>query len=244
MGRLELMKKLLISALAASISSVVANGWLVLDFPSAINDGLLGSSTTPKPHQSAIRQESLSWEEDPTLALWGPDSSYSRVPGKRSDALPISSWGPDSMYSRVPGKRFAPLLMGTWRPDSGYIRAPGKRESPPAKKVQLPWQFDVHMPMIHKRANIWGLDRTVVLPWKFGVGQSGQAIYNTKKWGPQSTKEAEEGEEEVVDEMGKGSLKAMLPWGMNLQSPMLRGKKSYLPLSMQRNMIKNQADSQ
>merc|ERR1712192_111283 len=221
MGRLVLMKKLLISALAASILSVVANGWLVLDFPSAVNDGLLGS-TTPKPHQSPIRQESLSWEEDPTLALWGPDSSYSRVPGKRSDPLPISSWGPDS----------------------GYIRAPGKGESPPAKKVQLPWQFDVHMPMIHKRANIWGLDRTVVLPWKFGVGQSGQAIYNTKKWGPQSTKEAEEGEEEVVDELGKGSLKAMLPWGMNLQSPMLRGKKSYLPLSMQRNMIKNQADSQ
>ena len=260
------MKKLLLSGLVASIS-VVTNGWLVLDFPSAINDdGLLAS--TPKPHQSPIRQESRGWEEDPTLALWGPDSSYSRVPGKRflqlpmsswgpdssfsrvpgkrSDPLSISSWGPDSLYSRVPGKRFAPLLMSTWRPDFSYMGAPGKRESPPAKKVQLPWQFDVHMPMIHKRGglNIWGLDRTVVLPWKFGVGQSGQAIYNTKKWGPKSTKEAEEGEEEVVDELGKGSLKAMLPWGMNLQSPMLRGKKSYLPLSMHRNMIKNQADSQ
>merc|ERR1711971_1074276 len=128
MGRLVLMKKLLISVLAASLS-VVANGWLVLDFPSAINDGLLGS-TTPKPHQSPIRQESLSWEEDPTLALWGPDSSYSRVPGKRSDPLPISSWGPDSMYSRVPGKRFAPLLMGTWNPQTNpaWFVLPGKDE--------------------------------------------------------------------------------------------------------------------
>ena len=156
--------------------------------------------------------------------------SRSWVTGRRFLQLPMSSWGPDSSFSRLLGKRSAPLPVSSWGPDSLYSR--------------VPWQFDVHMPMIHKRANIWGLDRTVVLPWKFGVGQSGQAIYNTKKWGPQSTKEAEEGEEEVVDELGKGSLKAMLPWGMNLQSPMLRGKKSYLPLSMQRNMIKNQADSQ
>merc|ERR1711974_166299 len=255
MGGAGLMKKLLVLALVSSLS-VVTNGWLVLRFPSpAANDGGLGS-TAHKQHQPPIRQKSPTWEEDPTLALWGPDSSYSRVPGKRSTQLPMSSWGPDSLYSRVPGKRStqlpmsswgpdssysrvpgkrsASLLMGTWRPDSGFSRVPGKRE-----KVQLPWQFDVHMPMIHKRGglNIWGLDRTIVLPWKVGIDQSGPAIYNTKKWGPQSTKEAEAGEEEVVDELGKGALKALLPWGMNLQSPMLRGKKFYLPLSMHRNMI-------
>ena len=262
------MKQLLVLALVSS-STVVTNAWLVLPFPSAdANNGGLGS-TVHKPHQPPIRQQSRTWEEDPTLALWGPDSSYSRVPGKRSTHFPMSSWGPDSSYSRipgkrfasllmnswgpdssfsrVPGKRFAPLLMGTWRPDSGYSRLPGKRESLPSKnKVQLPWQFDVHMPMIHKRGglNIWGLDRTIVLPWKVGIDQPGQAIYNTKKWGPESTAEAEEGEEELVDELGKGALKALLPWGMNLQSPMLRGKKFFLPLSMQRNMINNQDESQ
>merc|ERR1711974_263046 len=213
MGGAGLMKKLLVLALVSSLS-VVTNGWLVLRFPSpAANDGGLGS-TAHKQHQPPIRQKSPTWEEDPTLALWGPDSSYSRVPGKRSTQLPMSSWGPDSLYSRVPGKRstqlpmsswgpdssysrvpgkrsasplmnswgpdssfsrvpgkrFAPLLMGTWRPDSGFSRVPGKRE-----KVQLPWQFDVHMPMIHQRGglNIWGLDRTIVLPWKVGIDQSG-----------------------------------------------------------------------
>merc|ERR1719430_920175 len=185
------MKKLLVLALVSSISVVTTNGWLV---PFAVNDGVL--SSTHKPDQTPIRQEHRTWEEDPTLmALWGPDSTYSRVlgkrfselpmsswgpdslysrvPGKRSVSLPMSSWGPDSTYSRVPGKRFAPLIMGTWRPDSGYSRLPGKRESFPSNKFRLPWQFDVHMPMIHKRGglNIWGLN-------------------NTKKWGPKSTKAA------------------------------------------------------
>ena len=238
------MKKLLVLALVSSVSVVTTNGWLI---PFPVNDDVL--SSTDKPHQFPIRQESRTWEEDPTLALWGPDSSYSRVPGKRftelpmsswgpdstysrvpgkrSSSLPMSSWGPDSTYSRVPGKRFAPLLMGTWRPDSGYSRLRGKRESLTANKFRLPWQFDVHMPMIHKRGglNIWGLN-------------------NTKKWGPKSTKAAEEGQEEVMDELGQGALKALLPWGMNLQSPMLRGKKFYLPLSMHRNMIKDQSESQ
>merc|ERR1711974_245957 len=147
MGGAGLMKKLLVLALVSSLS-VVTNGWLVLRFPSpAANDGGLGS-TAHKQHQPPIRQKSPTWEEDPTLSSWGPDSLYSRVPGKRSTQLPMSSWGPDSSYSRVPGKR---------------------------EKVQLPWQFDVHMPMIHKRGglNIWGLDRTIVLPWKVGIDQSG-----------------------------------------------------------------------
>ena len=258
-----LMKKLLVLALVSSVSVVTTNGWLI---PFPVNDDVL--SSTDKPHQFPIRQESRTWEEDPTLALWGPDSSYSRVPGKRftelpmsswgpdstysrvpgkrSSSLPMSSWGPDSTYSRVPGKRFAPLLMGTWRPDSGYSRLRGKRESLTANKFRLPWQFDVHMPMIHKLGglNIWGLDRTIVLPWKVGMGQSGPAIYNTKKMGPKSSKAGEGGQEEVMDELGQGALKALLPWGMNLQSPMLRGKKFYLPLSMHRNMIKDQSESQ
>ena len=212
------MKKLLLSALAGSIS-VVTSRWLGLDLPSAIsNTALLGSTT--KPHQTPICQGSRSW-----------------VTGLRFLQLPMSSWGPDSSFSRLLGKRSAPLPISSWGPDSLYSR--------------VPWQFDVQMPMIHMRGglNIRGLDRTVFHPWKFRVGQSGRAIYNTKKWGPKSTKEAAEGEEEEVDELGKGSLKAMLPWGMNLQSPMRRGKKSYLPLtflflSMRRNMIKNQADSQ
>ena len=258
------MKKLFLLALVFSVS-VETNGWLVFDFPSTVDDAFPAS--TPKPHHTPIRQESRTWDKDPTLALWGPDSSYSRVPGKRSTSLPMSSWGPDSSYSRIPGKRFAPLLMSTWRPDSGYSRVLGKRESSPSdkvqlpwqfgvhmpmirkresspsNKVQLPWQFDVHMPMIHKRGglNIWGLDRTIVLPWKLGMGQSGKAIFNSKKWGPKSTKEAAQGQEE---ELGEGALTAMLPWGMSLQSPMLRGKKAYLPLSMHMNMLKNQADDQ
>merc|ERR1712037_914648 len=242
MGELRgLMKKLLVLALVSSVSVVTTNGWLI---PFPVNDDVL--SPTDKPHQSPIRQESRTWEEDPTLALWGPDSSYSRVPGKRFTQLPMSSWGPDSTYSRVPGKRFAPLLMGTWRPDSGYSRLRGKRESLTANKFRLPWQFDVHMPMIHNRGGlkIWGLDRTIVLPWKVGMGQSGPAIYNTKKMGPKSSKAGEEGQEEVMDELGQGALKALLPWGMNLQSPMLRGKKFYPPLSMHRNMIKDQSESQ
>merc|ERR1712037_1038173 len=219
------MKKLLVLALVSSISVVTTNGWLV---PFAVNNGVL--SSTHKPDQTPIRQEHRTWEEDPTLmALWGPDSTYSRVPGKRfselpmsswspdstysrvpgkrlvslpmgswgpdstysrvpgkkSVSLPMSSWGPDSAYSRVPGKRFAPLIMGTWRPDSGYSRLPAKRESMSANKLRLPWQFDVHMPMIHKRGGlkIWGL--------------------NTKKWGPKSTKAAEAGQEEVMDELGQ-----------------------------------------
>merc|ERR1711990_717235 len=119
------MKQLLLFALLSSISVVTTKGWLV---PFAVNDDLLGS--TNKPHQPPIRQESRTWEEDPTLALWGPDSSYSRVPGKRSTQFPMSSWGPDSSYSRVPGKRSASPLMNSWGPDSSFSRVPGKRFAP------------------------------------------------------------------------------------------------------------------
>merc|ERR1719242_1088784 len=108
------MKKLFLLALVFSVS-VETNGWLVFDFPSTVDDAFPASP--PKPHRTPIRQESRNWDKDPTLALWGPDSSY----------------------SRVPGKRFTPLLMSTWRPDSGYSRVLGKRES--SAKVQLPWQF-------------------------------------------------------------------------------------------------------
>ena len=33
--------------------------------------------------------------------------------------------------------------------------------------------------------------------------------------------------EEVLGKAGQGALKALLPWGMNLRSPMLRGKKAH-----------------
>ena len=93
--------------------------------------------------------------------------------------------------------------MGTWRPDSVFSRIPGKREMN-KKWVGLSW----------------GLG-----PWK--NHKSGSLVYNTKV-----KKEAKEGDKEEVEEPGQGGLKALLPWGMNLQSPMLRGKKAHLPFEL------------
>ena len=45
-------------------------------------------------------------------------------------------------------------------------------------------------------------------------------------------KESKEGDKEEVEELRQGGLKALLPWGMNLQSPMLRGKKAHLPFEL------------
>merc|ERR1712107_13278 len=155
-----------------------------------------------EPQQSRIRQK-----EDPILQMWGPDSSYSRVPGKRST---MSSWGSDF----------------PWRPDSMSSRIPGKRQLGP----HIGPHIEPHMPMVHKRGLLdrWG--RSVFLPWT--INKSGSTVYDTKQWEPKNKKEANEGNEEVVDKevvgkAGQGALKALLPWGMNLRSPMLRGKEAH-----------------
>ena len=73
------------------------------------------------------------------------------------------------------------------------------------------------------------------LPWT--IIHSRLTVLDTK-----TKKEANEGNEEVVGKemgneelvneevlgkAGQGALKALLPWGMNLRSPMLRGKKAH-----------------
>ena len=68
------------------------------------------------------------------------------------------------------------------------------------------------------------------LPWT--IIHSRLTVFDTK-----TKKEANEGNEEVVGKemgneevlgkAGQGALKALLPWGMNLRSPMLRGKKAH-----------------
>ena len=159
--------------------------------------------------QSPIPKESQLWEQNPSMQMWGPDSLYSRVPGKRSTSSTMTSaLDPASIYRKVASKRFAPLLMGTWRPDSVFSRIPGKREM--NKKWVGP---------------SWRLGRTTFFPWT--NHKSGSLVYNTKV-----KKEAKEGDKEEVEELGQGSLKALLPWGMNLQSPMLRGKKAHLPFEL------------
>ena len=91
----RLMKELLVLAFVSSILVVATtNGRLA-----AVDNDFHVS--TNKPQQSPTRQESPTLEEDPILALWGPDSSYSRVPGKRSTPPTMGSWSPDSKYNRV-----------------------------------------------------------------------------------------------------------------------------------------------
>ena len=203
------MKKLLFLALLSSIS-VVTKSWLVLDNPPTIDDVVDG--TIQEVQQSPVPKESQLWEQIPSMEMWGPDSTYSRVPGKRfATSTMTSSLNPDLIYRKVASKRFAPLLMGTWRPDSVFSRIPGKREM--NKKWVGP---------------SWELGRTVFLPWT--IHKSGSLVYNTKV-----KKEAKEGDKEEVEELGQGGLKALLPWGMNLQSPMLRGKKAHLPFELDAN---------
>ena len=91
------------------------------------------------------------------------------------------------------------------------------------------------MPMVHKRGLLDGWGRSVFLPWT--IIHSRLTVLDTK-----TKKEANEGNEEVVGKemgneelvneevlgkAGQGALKALLPWGMNLRSPMLRGKKAH-----------------
>ena len=195
------MKKLLLLALLSSIS-VVTKSWLVLDNPATIDDVVDG--TVQEVQQSPVLKESQLWEQIPSMEMWGPDSTYSRVPGKRSTTSTMtSSLDPDLIYRKVASKRFAPLLMGTWRPDSVFSRIPGKREMN-KKWVGPSWELG---------------------PWT--IHKSGSLVYNTKV-----KKEAKEGDKEEVEELGQGGLKALLPWGMNLQSPMLRGKKAHLPFEL------------
>ena len=197
------MKELLFLALVSSIS-VVTKSWLVLDNPSTIDDAVDG--TIQEVQQSPIAESQL-WEQSPSMEMWGPDSKYSRVPGKRSTSSTMtSSLDPAAFYRKVASKRFAPLLMGTWRPDSVFSRIPGKRE----KRLVGP---------------SWGLGRTAFFPWT--SHKSGSLVSNTKV-----KKESKEGDKEEVEELRQGGLKALLPWGMNLQSPMLRGKKAHLPFEL------------
>ena len=89
--------------------------------------------------------------------------------------------------------------------------------------------------MVHKRGLLDGWGRSVFLPWT--INKSGSTVYDTKQWEPKTKKEANEDNEEVVNKEvvnkevvgknGQGALKALLPWGMNLRSPMLRGKKAH-----------------
>ena len=183
------MRKFLILVIFFSTTVVVTKGWLVLDFPfTTTNDEI--EDPVREPQQSRIRQK-----EDPILQMWGPDSAYSRVPGKRST---MSSWGAADF---------------PWRPDSMFSRIPGKRH--------LGHHIGPHMPMVHKRGLREGWGRSMFLPWM--INHSRSTVYDTK-----TKKEAGEGNEEVVNEevvglAGQGALKALLPWGMNLRSPMLRG---------------------
>ena len=181
------MRKFLILVIFFSTTVVVTKGWLVLDFPfTTTNDEI--EDPVREPQQSRIRQK-----EDPILQMWGPDSAYSRVPGKRST---MSSWAADF----------------PWRPDSMFSRIPGKRH--------LGHHIGPHMPMVHKRGLREGWGRSMFLPWM--INHSRSTVYDTK-----TKKEASEGNEEVVGKAGQGALKALLPWGMNLRSPMLRGKKAH-----------------
>ena len=190
------MRKFLILVVVFSTTVVVTKGWLVLDFPfTTTNDEI--ESPVREPQQSRIRQK-----EDPILQMWGPDSAYSRVPGKRST---MSSWAADF----------------PWRPDSMFSRIPGKRQYGP----HIGPHFGPDMSMVHKRGLLDGWGRSVFLPWT--INHSGSTVFDTK-----TKKEANEGNEEVVNEevmgkAGQGALKALLPWGMNLRSPMLRGKKAH-----------------
>ena len=202
------MRKFLILVVVFSTTVVVTKGWLVLDFPfTTTNDEVEGP--VREPQQSRIRQK-----EDPILQMWGPDSAYSRVPGKRST---MSSWGADF----------------PWRPDSMFSRIPGKRH-------HIGPHIGPNVPMVHKRFLLDGWGRSVFLPWT--INKSRSTVYDTKQWEPKTKKEANEGTEEVVNKevvnkevvnkevVGKtrqGALKALLPWGMNLRSPMLRGKKAH-----------------
>ena len=209
------MRKFLILVVVFSTTFVVTKGWLVLDFPfTTTNDEIEGP--VREPQQSRIRQK-----EDPILQMWGPDSAYSRVPGKRST---MSSWGADF----------------PWRPDSMFSRIPGKRHLGPHNGPHIGPHIEPHMPMVHKRGLLDGWGRSVFLPWT--INKSGSTVYDTRQWEPKTKKEANEGNEEVVNKevvgkevvdeevlgkAGQGALKALLPWGMNLRSPMLRGKKAH-----------------
>ena len=117
-----------------------------------------------------------------------------------------------------------------------FGRIPGKRQFGPHNGPHI----GPHMPMVHKRGLLDGWGRSVFLPWT--INKSGSTVYDTRQWEPKTKKEANEGNEEVVNKevvgkevvdeevlgkAGQGALKALLPWGMNLRSPMLRGKKAH-----------------
>ena len=106
-----------------------------------------------------------------------------------------------------------------------FSRVPGKRHLGSHIRPHIGPHIGPHMPMVHKRGALEGWGRSMFLPWV--INHSRSTVYDTK-----TKKEASEGNEEVVNEevvgkAGQGALKALLPWGMNLRSPMLRGKKAH-----------------
>ena len=91
---------------------------------------------------------------------------------------------------------------------------PGKRTP-----LQVPWMFSKHMPMIHKKTpgNQGGLEEPQ--PWRATLHN---AVVSANKKAAEAAR--------VTDKNSKLEMyRAVLPWGIGIKSPMLRGKKDTEP---------------
>jgi len=137
---------------------------------------------------------------------WSPNSWMSRVPGKRSKQpiVDLSAWSPTSQYSLIPGKRqHEGIDLSVWAPYSKNSLIPGKKSA--ETMTELPWEFNMRAPMLRGKKSYSLQDETN----EEKLIQILSLLFESHRRGKKKTGRA-----------------TALPWGMNLQSPMMRGKKA------------------